>query len=121
VRRERIPEGAAGEQRDRRQRDQRQFLEFSTNCGSGCDGGPIEVPDCTTVKTSINVIELDLQAVVKRIASDLAQSTRSRRAEPVTFQAKWVPAAIHQRVTENSAARRCNSLAHRHGNSSIAA
>src|SRR2546422_7236116 len=56
-------------------------------------------PYTTLFRSSIDVVEIDLRAVVKRIASDLIHSTRSRSAEPVTFQAKWVPGAIDRKST----------------------
>ncbi len=65
--------------------------------------GPIDLPVSWAIKPSIDVVEIDLRAVVKRIASDLIHSPRSRSAEPVTFQAKWVPGAIyHHVVTHHS-------------------
>jgi DNA-binding LacI/PurR family transcriptional regulator len=65
--------------------------------------GPIDVPGSYAVKPPIDVVEVDLQSVAKRIVSDLIQSTRSRSAEPVTFQAKWVPRVInHHLVTHHS-------------------
>jgi DNA-binding LacI/PurR family transcriptional regulator len=83
--------------------------------------GPIDMPGSYAVKPSIDVVEVDLQSVAKRIAGDLIQSTRSRSAEPVTFQAKWIPGAINNRlVTPHSVQPRCDAQAHRLGESRIA-
>jgi hypothetical protein len=83
--------------------------------------GPIELPGWYAVKPPIDLIEVDLQAVAKRIASDLIQSTRPRSAEPVTFQARWVPRAISNRLlTPHSVQHRCDAQAHRPGESRIA-
>jgi hypothetical protein len=83
--------------------------------------GPIDVPGSYAVKRSIDVIDVDLHAVAKRIACDLIQSTRSRSAEPVTFQAKWVPGAINNRlVTPHPVEPRRDAQAYRLGESRIA-
>jgi hypothetical protein len=60
--------------------------------------GPIDVPGMYAAERSSDVLQLDLQPIAKRIVSDLIQS-RSRRAVPVTFQAKWVPRPIENRAT----------------------
>jgi hypothetical protein len=60
--------------------------------------GPIDLPGWDAIELSIDVLHVDLQSVVKRIAIDLIQSNRSRHAEPATFQAKWIPRAIENRV-----------------------
>jgi hypothetical protein len=72
-------------------------------------------------KASIDIIELDLPAVVRRIASDLTQLTRSRRAEPVTFQVSWVPSATHHSITGHAAHSLSNAPAQRRPKSLIAA
>jgi hypothetical protein len=82
--------------------------------------GPIDLPGSYAIKPSIDVVEVDLHSVAKRIASDLTQSTRSRSAEPVTFQAKWVPGAINNRlVTHHSVEPRRDAQAYRLGESRI--
>ena len=73
--------------------------------------GPIDLPGWDAIKLSIDVLHVDLQSVVKRIAIDLIQSNRSRHAEPATFQAKWIPRAIENRVATPFAfsTARCSS------------
>jgi len=77
--------------------------------------GPIDVPGLHGVEPSADVIEVDSKSVAKRIVSDLIQSTCSRSAEAVTFQAKWVPRAIDNRVATRSALRtpQCSSISTR--------
>jgi hypothetical protein len=83
--------------------------------------GPSDFPGSYAAKRSIDVIDVDLHAVAKRIASDLIQSTRSRSAQPVTFQAKWVPGGINNRlVTPDSVEPRRDAQAYRLGESRIA-
>ena len=52
--------------------------------------GLIDLPGWYPVNASIDVIEVDWEIVAKRIASDLAKSTRSPINAPIVFQAKWV-------------------------------
>ena len=82
--------------------------------------GPIDVPSWYAVKSPIDVVELDLELVAKRIATDLIQSTRWRSTEPVTFQAKWVPAANNQGLRTPHSANHDAMPTHRLGESRIA-
>lgn len=59
--------------------------------------GPIDVPGSCAVNLSIDVVEVDVRAVAKRITSDLIRPIRSGRDEPVAFEATWVPAASKNR------------------------
>jgi len=52
--------------------------------------GLIDLPGWYPVNASIDVIEVDWEIVAKRIANDLAKSTRSPINAPIVFQAKWV-------------------------------
>jgi hypothetical protein len=54
--------------------------------------GAIDFPGSHAAPSSIDVIEIDSQPIVTRIVSDLIQSARPRKNEPVMFQAKWIPA-----------------------------
>jgi hypothetical protein len=56
--------------------------------------GPMDLPGSYAFKLSVDVVEIDLQALVKRIASDLIRSTRPRSPESVTFGAKFFPGTI---------------------------
>jgi hypothetical protein len=60
--------------------------------------GLIDLPGWYPVNASIDVIEVDWEIVAKRIASDLAQSTRSPINAPIVFQAKWVREASKNRA-----------------------
>jgi hypothetical protein len=60
--------------------------------------GLIDLPGWYPVNASIDVIEVDWEIVAKRIASDLAKSTRSPINTPIVFQAKWVQGASKNRA-----------------------
>jgi hypothetical protein len=60
--------------------------------------GLIDLPGWHPVNASIDVIEVDWEIVAKRIASDLARSTRSPIDAPIVFQAKWVREANKNRA-----------------------
>ena len=60
--------------------------------------GLIDLPGWYPVNASIDAIEVDWEIVAKRIASDLAKSTRSPINAPIVFQAKWVREASKNRA-----------------------
>ena len=97
-------------------RDPARFAKLSKRSRVLLMDGPIDVPGLYAVEPSSDVIQVDLQSIAKRIVSDLIQSS-SRRAEPATFQAKWVPRAINHLATPHSIQPRCNAQAHRLGGS----
>jgi len=83
--------------------------------------GPMDLPGSYAFKLSLDVVEIDLQALVKRIASDLIRSNRPRNAEPITFLAKFVPGTIDDHaVTPHSVQSWHNPRVRRLGESSIA-
>jgi hypothetical protein len=78
-------------------RDPARFARLSEQSRVLLMDGPIDVPGLHAAEMSSDVIQVDLQSIAKRIVSDLIQSS-ARRAEPATFEAKWVPRAIENRV-----------------------
>ena len=82
-------------------RDPGQFAELLEQSHVMMVNGLIDLPGWPPVNASIDVIEVDWEIVAKRIASDLAKSTRSSIEAPIVFQAKWV-----REATKNRAAMR---------------
>ena len=82
-------------------RDPGQFAELLEQSHVMMVNGLIDLPGWPPVNASIDVIEVDWEIVAKRIASDLARSTRSSIEAPIVFQAKWV-----REATKNRAAMR---------------
>src|SRR6266403_673156 len=70
-------------------RDPGRFAELLERSRVLMVNGLIDLPVWYPVNTSIDVIEVDWEIVAKRIASDLAKSTRSPIDAPIVFQAKW--------------------------------
>jgi len=73
-------------------RDPARFAKLSERSRILLIDGLIDVPGSCAVPTSSDVVEVDPHSIAKRIVSDLIQSTRPRKTEPMTFQAKWIPA-----------------------------
>jgi hypothetical protein len=82
-------------------RDPGQFAELLEQSHVMMVNGLIDLPGWHPVNARIDVIEVDWEIVAKRIASDLARSTRSSIEAPIVFQAKWV-----REATKNRAAMR---------------
>ncbi len=70
-------------------RDPGRFAELLERSRVLMVNGLIDLPGWYPVNASIDVIEVDWEIVAKRIASDLAKSTRSPIDAPIVFQAKW--------------------------------
>jgi hypothetical protein len=79
-------------------RDPGQFAELLEQSHVMMVNGLIDLPGWPPVNASIDVIEVDWEIVAKRIASDLAKSTRSSIEAPIVFQAKWVREANKNRA-----------------------
>jgi hypothetical protein len=79
-------------------RDPGQFAELLEQSHVMMVNGLIDLPGWPPVNASIDVIEVDWEIVAKRIASDLARSTRSSIEAPIVFQAKWVREANKNRA-----------------------
>lgn len=67
------------------------FAKLSGQSRIMMTNGSIDVPGSNGAKPLTDVIEVDVRSIARRVAKDLIHSTRSRRAEPLTFRAKWVP------------------------------
>ncbi len=73
--------------------DLARFAKLSEQSRFIITDGSIDVPGSYGAKPLTDVIEVDVKSIAKRIARDLIHSTSSRRTNPVTFHAKWVPGA----------------------------
>jgi hypothetical protein len=94
-------------------RDPARFARLSERSRILLLDGAIDIPGLDAVPVSTEVVEVDSQTIAKQIVSDIIQSTRPRKTEPVIFRAKWIPGAINNRVaTPNSVQSRCNAQAH---------
>jgi hypothetical protein len=94
-------------------RDPARFARLSERSRILLLDGAIDIPGLDAVPVSTEVVEVDSQTIAKQLVSDIIQSTRPRKTEPVIFRAKWIPAAINNRVaTPNSVQSRCNAQAH---------
>ena len=91
-------------------RDPARFAKLSEQSRVLLMDGSIDVPGLHAIERSSDVIQVDIQSIAKRIVSDLIQSS-SRRPEPTTFPAKWIPRAIENRVATPFALKRarCSS------------
>jgi hypothetical protein len=79
-------------------RDPGRFAELLEQSRVLMVNGLIDLPGWYPVNASIDVIEVDWEIVAKRIASDLAKSTRSPIDAPIVFQAKLVREASKNRA-----------------------
>jgi len=102
-------------------RDPARFARLSDRSRILLLDGAIDIPGLDAIPVSTEVVEVDSQPIAKQIVSDIIQSARPRKTEPVIFRAKWIPGAINNRVaTPNSVQRRCNAQAHLREHSRIA-
>jgi DNA-binding LacI/PurR family transcriptional regulator len=72
-------------------KDLARFAKLSEQSRMILIDGSIDVPGSYGPKPLTDVIEVDVHSIAKRIARDLIHSTPSRRTNPVTFHARWVP------------------------------
>ena len=79
-------------------RDPARFARLSEQSRVMLMDGLIDVPSAYELSLSIDTIEVDWVAAARRLASDLIKPTRrSPSAEPVIFEAKWVPGTSKNR------------------------
>ena len=74
-------------------RDPDRFAKLSERSRILLVDGAIDIAGSYAVPGSIDIIEIDSQPIAARIVSDLVQSARPRKTEPLMLQAKWIPAS----------------------------
>jgi hypothetical protein len=81
--------------------------------------GAIDIPGSYAVPSSMDIVEIDSQAIARQIVRDLIQSARPRPTTPLTFRPKWILGIVNKAVEPRFRSRLCTTGMHIQSNRNI--